>query len=458
MDFNSLHGPGESNFSSSSPLSAAQALENLKKSPTRCVSTGLRDLDALLQNRDPRTILDGESFYGGVSRGKVTEIYGPSGVGKTALGMQIAASALHAGGEVMWTDAAHPLPGPRFSQILASHKLTTEPEPPSSPANAPHLPDILSNLTHISIPTLAHLIAFLQTTPTHPPPKTSLLIIDSFSTLINNAFPRHSDSNSTPRKPGQPNPSARKFPILQFIVNTLHSLAATHNLAVVVISQCVTKMRPGRGATLVPTINTPAWEQGLGTRVVLFRDWGWNDDNGDPVTDVRLAEVLKAEGIAPSSPRIAGFSITSNGITHLSLPTLPKPQANNTSPLKQVITVFSSPSLPRPPKRKLRETDLDEIPDSEAEGDEDYGWDDGDEEEMPAMPPQWQGSEDILVPVPGELEADDMDEREGEEEDKNLKGEQGEKNDEVIVDRKEDKKHLPAEIVDSEDEADELAL
>ena len=109
-----------------------------------------------------------------------------------------------------------------------------------------------------------------------------------------------------------PNPAARKFPILQFLINTFHSLAATRNLAVVVFSQCVTKMRPGAGAVLIPTINIPTWEQGLGCRVVLFRDWGWNDDEGKPVNDVRLAEVIKAEGITTANSRgkIAAFSIT----------------------------------------------------------------------------------------------------------------------------------------------------
>ena len=63
-----------------------------------------------------------------------------------------------------------------------------------------------------------------------------------------------------------------------------------------------------------------------------------------------------------------------------------------------------SPSLPLPQKRKLATTEF-EIPDSEGEDDEDYGW--AEEDEVPPMPPQWQGSEDILVPPEGELEGDD---------------------------------------------------
>lgn len=85
---------------------------------------------------------------------------------------------------------------------------------------------------------------------------------------------------------------------------------------------------------------------------------------------------------------------------------LPKPNHSNTT-----TTIISSSSLanPRiPQKRKLSATDLDiEIPDSEDEGDEDYGWAEEDDVELPAMPPQTQGSEDILVPAPGELDGDD---------------------------------------------------
>ena len=44
-------------------------------------------------------------------------------------------------------------------------------------------------------------------------------------------------------------------------------------------------------------------------------------------------------------------------------------------------------------KRKLGDTEF-EVPDSD---DEDYGWQNDDDGAMPAPPPQWQGSEDILL-------------------------------------------------------------
>jgi len=51
-----------------------------------------------------------------------------------------------------------------------------------------------------------------------------------------------------------------------------------------------------------------------------------------------------------------------------------------------------------------------EIPDSDNEDDEDYGWADEDEIDMPVMPPQWQGSEDILVAPPRDVEGEEGEE------------------------------------------------
>lgn len=66
-------------------VSAAQALSDLKSSPSRVISTGVPQLDSLLQNQDA-SASSHDAGHGGVSRGQVTEIYGPPGVGKTAIG------------------------------------------------------------------------------------------------------------------------------------------------------------------------------------------------------------------------------------------------------------------------------------------------------------------------------------------------------------------------------------
>ncbi len=67
----------------------------------------------------------------------------------------------------------------------------------------------------------------------------------------------------------------------------------------------------------------------------------------------------------------------------------------------QLSAVMSPGSAGPPQKRKLRDTDF-EIADSDSD---DFGW--HDEDAMPDMPPQWQGSEDILLGRQTESDDDD---------------------------------------------------
>lgn len=52
-------------------------------------------------------------------------------------------------------------------------------------------------------------------------------------------------------------------------------------------------MHYGRSATLTPAINATVWEQGLATRLVLFRDWVWR--RNEPA-GVLLAGIQKLDG------------------------------------------------------------------------------------------------------------------------------------------------------------------
>ncbi len=61
--------------------------------------------------------------------------------------------------------------------------------------------------------------------------------------------------------------------MLQYIIGALQKLAATRDLAIVILTQCATKIQAGRGATLIPAINANVWDQGISARLVLFRDW-----------------------------------------------------------------------------------------------------------------------------------------------------------------------------------------
>ncbi|GJC96874.1 hypothetical protein ColKHC_05700 [Colletotrichum higginsianum] len=176
--------------------------------------------------------------------------------------------------------------------------------------------------------------------------------------------------------------SAKRLQALQYIANALQKLAATRDCAVVVLSQCATKMQLERSPTLIPSINAGIWEQGMSTRVVLFRDWVWKD--GHPST-VCFAGVQKLDGKAGPDmvQNAAAFRVEATGVIGVRYDT------------SQPSVLLSK--TPRA-KRKVAEAGL-EVPDSDEddEDDEEYGWVQDDDAALPGPPPQWQGSEDLLL-------------------------------------------------------------
>ncbi|GJC78020.1 hypothetical protein ColLi_00858 [Colletotrichum liriopes] len=167
-------------------------------------------------------------------------------------------------------------------------------------------------------------------------------------------------------------------------------------------------MQLERSATLIPSINAGVWEQGMSTRVVLFRDWVWKD--GRPST-VCFAGVQKLDGKAGPDmmQNAAAFRVEASRIRHnIAKAEFPRRKTKWFADLARcrgqtgVIGVHydtNQPSVllsntPRA-KRKLAEAGL-EVPDSE-EDDEEYGWVQEDDAALPAPPPQWQGSEDLLL-------------------------------------------------------------
>lgn len=105
-----------------------------------------------------------------------------------------------------------------------------------------------------------------------------------------------------------PTQASKRLQGLQFIITTLQKLAATKNCAVVLLSQCATKMRSEQKPTLIPSINTTVWEQGVSTRLVLFRDWAWN---GNKSSSVFLAGLQKIDGrvVQDAVEHVSAFKI-----------------------------------------------------------------------------------------------------------------------------------------------------
>lgn len=113
----------------------------------------------------------------------------------------------------------------------------------------------------------------------------------------------------TVRPRAGPTASTKRLQGLQFIINALQKVAATKNCAVVVSSQCATRMQSEHGATLVPAVNASVWEQGISTRIVMFRDWAWK--NGALVS-IFVAGLQKLDGKSgyDAIERVAAFNVT----------------------------------------------------------------------------------------------------------------------------------------------------
>lgn len=171
--------------------------------------------------------------------------------------------------------------------------------------------------------------------------------------------------------------SSRRFAVMGTLINSLTKMAAMHDIAVLVLSPTSTKMRGGGlGALLAPAMTGLEWENGIATRVVLFRDWApsvFSATQGSHAVDetklqkIRFAGVVKSGGVNAASDEgavgsVVPFTIESSGLVEI---ILPASAVNADTPSLQVLTS----SVRRPAKRAY-----DEVADSEGEGsDAEYG-------------------------------------------------------------------------------------
>jgi hypothetical protein len=96
--------------------------------------------------------------------------------------------------------------------------------------------------------------------------------------------------------------------MLQHIASALQKLAATRDIAIVVLTQCSTRMDGERGASLISAINASAWEQAMSTRLVLFQDWV---RHGQDWLGMRFVGLQKrhGRGVGGSVESICAFKI-----------------------------------------------------------------------------------------------------------------------------------------------------
>ncbi|GAB7362991.1 hypothetical protein MBLNU230_g3286t1 [Neophaeotheca triangularis] len=370
-------------------VSASAALSQLTAANRASgVPTGLTGLDAFLVgggNEAPLSSATATAVGGGFERGKVFEVWGPSGAGKTGIALQTAVLALHRGEHVVWIDASKPLPGPRLQAALSA-------TPPQDTTNTSPYP--LNNFHHTTTPTLSHLLALLLYPPdTFPPPHTSLLIIDGLPTLLDLDYPRTFPSSA--KTDAQRWASSRRYAVLGTLSSALAKLAIVHDLAIVVTTGCATRGRgeAGLGSVLVPGLGGKEWEAGVAGRMVVFRDFERNGDGGEGlwvgVQKVRgkrvvgiggegegavgkvfaFERVAEAErGVALREPLVAAAGTGNGEVAVPDAAVLPKRSSvgavASVSPVKEA---------------RSRKRVFEEIADSE--GEDEFGWSGNDDEE-----------------------------------------------------------------------------
>ena len=99
------------------------------------------------------------------------------------------------------------------------------------------------------------------------------------------------------------------------LISKLGKLAATKHLTVLLTSQTTTRVRADTGAVLHPSISGNAWDGGISSRIVLYRDWPTLQDvdvssQKKRVHGSRFAGVVKASGISYSGlGKVVPFTI-----------------------------------------------------------------------------------------------------------------------------------------------------
>lgn len=189
----------------------------------------------------------------------------------------------------------------RFANIF-SH--CSEPGDETSERREIRRNQILDRIHHFTTPTLPHLLALLaHPSNSFPPQGTSFLVIDSISILFALAFPKQAENSSDLQNPVKKNDATqwaagRRWAVMGDLISKIGRLSATRNLAALLISQTTTRIRSETGAVLHQAISGTAWESGIITRIVLFRDWPFKESKEEYEAGVRFAGVRKAKGLS----------------------------------------------------------------------------------------------------------------------------------------------------------------
>jgi hypothetical protein len=161
--------------------------------------------------------------------------------------------------------------------------------------------ELVESLVYFRAQSLPHLLALLFHAPGgFPHDDCDLLVIDSASGPFPSYFPnatelktRLAESKIVDKNQVQWLMN-RSSNVTSDLANQLTKLAATHNMAVLVINQTRTRIKGQARATLCPILAGGSWERCINTRIVIYRDFSAAEDGAS--YGVRFAEVMKRAG------------------------------------------------------------------------------------------------------------------------------------------------------------------
>lgn len=260
---------------------------------------------------------------------------------------------------------------PRLKQIILLGLRRRALDGSPSATDQIRMEHILQRFKHYMVPTLPHMLTLMaRSNDLIRPQGISLIIVDSLSTLLDNAYPRNpSDRLSSERNESR----SRRKALLSDLVGNLVRLAATRNVALLVVNQTVTVSGGENGLSLASALQETVWETAVAARIVLYRDWPPQGRERAAALDakarrVRYAAVLKACGATLSnngSGNTASFTIEEHGIQD-----------------RDLDDGEQSLAAPLPSPLKGRKRSFGEVAGSVADevpSDEDYDWGEGDD-------------------------------------------------------------------------------
>ena len=320
------------NFTQSSPTHRLPTLNGVDAllgviEVQRPLSTNLQALDQVLVRNEM------DENGGGIPSGRVTEIWGPPGCGKTQFAMQIAARVLESSDEscCVWIDTGFKLCTERLVQFLVPQSfmpddahISEDNEQQAIDIQQRAIQIVSDRFTQYLVDDFPQLMAYLHGPIDELlPDKTRLLVLDDFSNLLLAGLPHNDKLNAEKTKNGMTREgilskevNVRRAAIIGAICANLARLAAARNMAIVVINKASTSRSGDNESILRSALNVKQWNENVSTRIVLYRDfWPEIDTRGMTRGEKRLIKLQHRYPLRLAAvERLDGQDVRTDGI------------------------------------------------------------------------------------------------------------------------------------------------